>query len=610
MIYKSFEVENFKGIQKLSFPFNTMGSSIATLVGLNESGKTTILEALSTFYEQINGGDDLGEPMLHTTTIDDVHSLIPKGKKANFNEAIRLRASAHLDDRDRQAVADRLAEDDWRATSIGEEVTITIEFVFKNSKYQRTRYLYNFELVGRRKRRKKESKLIYDDKALWSEMMRILRTWLPPVIYYPNFLFEFPDRIAIEAVSTESKENAFYRTFLQDVLDSMGNSLDLDTHVLARAKSEEQSEREALESVMNRLGSRLTGLVFDPELSVFKVDSRGRRSVVVTLPQFDPSEKHYTVSIKLKDGDDTYFIRERSLGFRWFFTFLLLTRFRISRSTGRPPVFLFDEPASNLHQAAQQRLLRALQELTAASGVSVIYTTHSHHLIDPVRLESTFVVRNRGLAAEGLDDDFTANMTDIEITPYRTFVGSYPDQRSYFQPILDVLEYRPSNLENVPNVVMTEGKTDFYLISLFKEVLGAGKTLHFLPGGGAGGLDTPIQLYLAWGRPFLVLLDGDREGHQQRERYAELFGPEVKKRLFCLSDLDPAWRRKRLEDLLTPADRLAIQRAAFPEANRYMKKRFHIAVQECIARKEFPKVSKESRENMRRLIEGIASRIC
>lgn len=605
MKYVSFKVENFKGIQGLDFPMDTVGSPIATLVGLNESGKTTILEALSTFYGQVLLNDESTEPLLHNIEIEDIHSLIPKGKKANFNGKVLLTAQVQLSEKDKVALVERLSRDDWIATKVGGTISITIEFRFENSKYIGRMNLYGMALKGRGRRKRKERALKDDDRELWSSTMRWLASQIPPIIYYPNFLFEFPEKIYIEEKDNEEKENRFYRMFLQDVLDSLENDLDLKVHVLDRAKSSEPAAKEALELVLNRLSSKISGLVFDPELSVFKVDQRGQRNVVATLPQLDPVEKRHFVSIRLKDGVDSYSIRERSLGFRWFFTFLLLTQFRITRFSGPAPVFLFDEPASNLHQAAQQRLLKALEQLTKKSGVSVIYTTHSHHLIDPRRLESTYIVRNRALDASGLNDDFNANMTNIDITPYRQFVGSHPDQRSYFQPILDVLEYRPSNLENIPNVVMTEGKADYYLLTIFQRVLGIGNDLRFLPGGGAGGLDTPIQLYLAWGRPFVVLLDGDEEGKKQAKRYKSKFGPIVDDKVLTLQSLNRAWASKAIEDLLTPGDRMSIQKTAFPDSKRESKRRLHLAVQELLATGTKPEVSAPTRTNMKMLLERL-----
>ena len=53
MIYTNFIIKNFKGIS--GSKIDLTNNRIITLVGLNESGKTTIMEAISLFYEIIKG---------------------------------------------------------------------------------------------------------------------------------------------------------------------------------------------------------------------------------------------------------------------------------------------------------------------------------------------------------------------------------------------------------------------------------------------------------------------------------------------------------------------------------------------------------------------------
>ena len=51
MRYKSFRIRNFKGIKDTTINLDTAtGAGVFALVGLNESGKTTVLEAIHSFY--------------------------------------------------------------------------------------------------------------------------------------------------------------------------------------------------------------------------------------------------------------------------------------------------------------------------------------------------------------------------------------------------------------------------------------------------------------------------------------------------------------------------------------------------------------------------------
>ena len=50
MIIKKARIENFKSINKIEIPFEKVGNSYTKIfVGINESGKSNILEALSFF---------------------------------------------------------------------------------------------------------------------------------------------------------------------------------------------------------------------------------------------------------------------------------------------------------------------------------------------------------------------------------------------------------------------------------------------------------------------------------------------------------------------------------------------------------------------------------
>src|SRR5688500_17039964 len=103
MKYSEFLIRNFKGIQNLQFPMDIRNptSKIFTYVGLNESGKTTILEALSFFYDNVKEEKEL---TITKSIVDDVHELIPKAKKGLFNEDIIVQATVILEDSDKQEI--------------------------------------------------------------------------------------------------------------------------------------------------------------------------------------------------------------------------------------------------------------------------------------------------------------------------------------------------------------------------------------------------------------------------------------------------------------------------------------------------------------------------
>jgi hypothetical protein len=310
------------------------------------------------------------------------------------------------------------------------------------------------------------------------------------------------------------------------------------------------------------------------------------------------------LEIKVKDGAEAYHISERSLGFRWFFSYFLFTEFRKYRVADRGEIlFLIDEPASNLHSTAQLKLLDTFQKLVERSRL--IYTTHSHHLINPEWLEGVYIVQNKALSDEN-ELTFNSSKTDIEAVPYRQFVAKHPNKQTYFQPILDKLEYRPSLLENVPEMVLVEGKNDFYTLQYFNKthLKGQHDKLHLCPGNGVGGNEIPIQLYTAWVRNLIVLCDGDVAGEAAKDKYIKKFGRLVENRIFTLTDVSASFKGKTMEGLFTSdAERIRITQELFPAQKVYSKDKFNQAIQNLLFLKQEVKLSDSTEKNITKVLE-------
>src|SRR5690606_4528404 len=126
---------------------------------------------------------------------------------------------------------------------------------------------------------------------------------------------------------------------------------------------------------------------------------------------------------------------------------------------------------------------------------------------------------------------------------------------------------------------------------------------NLLPGSGAGSLDTVIQMYMAWGRSFIVILDSDKGGSRERDRYREKFGAFVGDRVFDLSDIERSWKKKSTEGLFTDAEKLRIQQSAYPAAAKYNKKIFNRAVQEACITSAKPKLSDGTKKKFEKIFD-------
>lgn len=578
MWYKEFQFRNFKGIGSLRLPLS--GPS-TMLIGLNESGKTTILEAIFCFGY---GGDDLGGINPGLASVRDPNNWIPIADRANFNGTISITAIVGLDEEDISSLKSHLRNrfNLVLTTKIPEEIRITETFHFKSSKYERTARTWSFTFRAKKVRGTKISEY-GGQSSEWQSAIRFLALRLPRIWYFPDFLFELPDRFPLAAEAgadgEERDRNRFYQETFEQIISELGPGATIRTHLIDRLSSDERADRRNLEASLLQMGRTITDRLFG---GWNRILGRVASMQEVVIDTFIEDGQPY-LELKIKDADGYYDIAERSLGFRWFFTFLLLTSFRPSTPLTQRPLILLDEPASNLHSSAQVELLKSFARLTETAHL--VYTTHSHHLIEVRWLNDAYVVKNSSVDAGDVQaylDARVVSSASISATKYRKFANEHPHQTTYFQPVLDVLDYRISDLDLATEVVMVEGKSDFYLLKFASNQISDLQSLRFLPGTGAGSLDSAIRLHLAWAKPFLVIFDGDQEGIQQKARYLTTFGPILNGRLHLLPDLvgDPGV--KELEDLLTEEDRRRLA-ANVSDAASPSKAKLHQAISELVA---------------------------
>lgn len=589
MRYKSFYIKNYKGIKELTIDLDRdPKTNIITLVGLNESGKTTILEAISLFSVEPDASV--------------IHKLIPKSKKFSFTDTIEIHATLQLDEEDENAVQAFCGSQDFKNIQPIKEFTQKIVYEFKDSEYKEedSGWEYEFSLNGLK--RKKQYNRTYNPETPEFEAIQkfICSNLLPPIIYYPNFLFDFPIRIYLEESTAEDKEQKTYRAVLNDIMDTFNEGLNIQDHIIKRLRNPSEGTNEALESTIDRMSVQITKVVFKAWGQLF--DSNGKE--IRLKPAIDPATNLAYLEVKLKEGTEQFQISERSLGFKWFFTFLLFTEFRKNRLSDKGEIlFLLDEPASNLHSTAQKNLLITFEQLV--SKCKMIYTTHSHHLINPKWLSGAYIVKNKAIDYEKEFNALTEN-TDVEATIYKQFVVNHPEQRTYFQPILDAIEYSPSNLEEVPNIILTEGKNDYYTFKYLNEIIFQNEFEHIklYPGNGADRNNQIIATYLAWGRDFTILLDGDKAGEDAKKRYIKEFGVIVEGKIITLKDVDPSYNYAT-EKLFSEAELLSIVQTFDPLATAFDKSKFNTALQNLFIQEQVVELSDETKTKFRNLFEFI-----
>jgi len=221
-------------------------------------------------------------------------------------------------------------------------------------------------------------------------------------------------------------------------------------------------------------------------------------------------------------------LNERSQGFRWFFNFSAMKCFA---ALGQEQfIYLFDEPGSYLHNSAQKILLKAIIDL--AKQHPVIFATHSEFLLDPdhININDIRVVQKEN--------------HEIKLIPLSN--ARTKKHEGALSTLNHALRLR-TPLETImkKKVVVTEGITDFYFWKPVVDVV-------YLPGYGAGNNKYLLSLAIGASQSYVALFDGDEAGDKAMTQYKGYFGNDEAAHWlqYRKSDSSPAV----LEDLLSNAD--------------------------------------------------------
>ncbi len=599
MKYTKFTIINFKGITKIELDLkNKSNLNIFTLVGLNESGKTSILEAINVFRNGINK--------------EDIHTLIPKSLKHEFNDIVCIRAELEFAEYEIEEIKKYLKfNHNFNIEKIKGFITISREYKFKSSEPCENNWInniYGLNIWGKSSKGKKNKKLYdYKDHKAWKDVVNLInKKYLPKILYYQDFLFRFPRKIYLEELDNASPEQQEYRQIIADILKSIGDNLSIEESLLNRMKATDEGTKDALESLLNKILAKLNNEILRKWEQIFGTTSMKE----VVLKYEHAEDNNYYLTLKIKQGDDSYFIDERSLGFSWFFSFLIFTVFRKSRSSDPgETLFLLDEPASNLHQSSQQKLLLTLGKIV--SNCKLIYSTHSHHLINPIWLPGTFIVNNKAISYSDIGES-NVTETDIDATLYKNFVANGKNDETHFKPILDALQYCPSKLELVKSIVFTEGKNDYYVFKYFSEVIFEKKyDINFYPGGGANKYDQIFRLYIAWNKKFIALFDSDKGGQEARAQYIHDITSDIANKIFTFESIDSNWKKYRIENLFTETERDKIIKSYYGdnELNGNHKKMLNTAIENLYISKDEFTFDEITKDKFRKIFEFLEAKL-
>lgn len=263
-------------------------------------------------------------------------------------------------------------------------------------------------------------------------------------------------------------------------------------------------------------------------------------------------EKVLDIRVKSQRHKITLPLDRRSKGFNWFFSFIIWFS-KIQADKKSDYVLLLDEPGLNLHASAQADLMRFFEDL--AKKYQIIFTTHSPFMIDTEHL-------NRVRTCFETENGTVISDTIQEKDPNTLF------------PLQAALGYDiAQNLFISKNNLLVEGPADLIYLTLISSILeannrtGLNEEFTIVPVGGLDKVSTFISLLRGSKLNVVCLLDTftDQKGKQKVDDLVRYKIIREKNLHFFDEFANNGNPTADIEDLFTKKDYLKIFNAAFKD---------------------------------------------
>lgn len=490
---------------------------VTVLVGMNESGKTSILEALA--KTQYFENDE-------KFTFNMIHDFPRKQKKSvdktgEIPDAVILEYQA--DDNILNEIYKELGvkplnnifsiiykynnKKSWELSWINtqdfmQEKITSLEFENQDlsnnlqnvtTKSQFKKILADINELGCSEEdiKKLDSlKVYFKDTDFWENspidefvVVKYLSPNLPKFMYYDDY-YSLPSRVSL----TKLEEN--FTDSARKTAKALLELADIDIETLTKSDNFEEfiAELEATEAIIS--AELFKYWKTNKNLKIlFRIDKKeetdGYNStrIVDRILEIRVQNQRTGVSLPLEN---------RSKGFNWFFSFLVWFM-KIQEKRDTTYILLLDEPGLNLHAKAQNDLLKFIFDLS--NDYQIIYTTHSPFMIETDKLNKVRTVFEK-------KDGTTISDSVQEKDPNTLF----PLQAALGYDLAQNLFVSKKNL-------LVEGISDLTYLSIISTILeahgreGLNSEVMIVPVGGADKVATFISLLRGNKLELVCLLD-------------------------------------------------------------------------------------------------------
>ncbi len=528
MKYTSFEIKKYRAIDSATIP---VSNNLIPVIGVNESGKTTALQAILAF--------------------DKNKDRYQKGRHLEYKNKYVLNSTEEF-----RVVANMVVENEEDLNFISQKLNL----VASGSIYQKLREFYASNKQIRLARVFSETEktyeienedFVFETKKAKNDFANALYERLPFILYFDDFSDRVPEEISftLDTTKNEVQQNKKYtewHSIIEEIFKRAGSVQTLNDFLQLTSEDDRQGLLNDIQDTLNKevmedwknlkkYGKGLADEVDDLELNLKHNLSEDKAKIVFK----------FKVQDRTNSKGRMFNITERSKGFQWFFNFIVKLKFNPKyQEDQNGAIYLLDEPGSYLHTSAQEELLNKLKDISETN--SILYCTHSQYLLDPEKIN---ISRIRIAKKEnGI----------IEIVSFSS--AGMTNNEGALTPLYQALHVKSGVFSTKRDFcIITEGITEYYLLNLLKKYKqNISENITIIPGGGAKHLKDLISQSIGFSKNYLVLLDSDQAGREAYEEYRKFFGDSEVENHFFKYQIQDKSENVVLEDHLSDEDKQKI----------------------------------------------------
>lgn len=516
MFLKQAKIKNFKSIEDVSIEFDKVGGSFAKiLVGVNESGKSNILEALSFFSVPDN----------------DISYDTYCNQKRMGADDIELTFYAELDDEEKvKLMVDTINGIDVETGFDMDFSIINIQKTIKLTKEStEIEWDYTYDVVLNTKGLYilKDSNESYADCYSRLGKYYIVKddadtdyiTLTPDLIKerLNNLIFDF--LLEAEPVVSKwkpTKEYLLSNVNLTEYKKDIYSNRPLYNIFRLSGYHDKKEIVDAIEKISiarsrSILTSKLNSSINNYVNNIWKDNN-----IDILIEITETGAFSFLIKDKgIYNEHDRFSITDRSQGAQQILSLIFSLSLETTNKERRNELILIDEPEVHLHPSGVREVSRELMKIGASNYIFM--ATHSPFMIDKRRRERHYIVKKNASATTEIyrvrecdniiDDEVLRDAFGIEV--YRDLLN--------------------------PHSILVEGVSDKILLRKAMSVLG--KDYIGITNGHGSNIVTLASKMNHDDMSVMVILDDDEEGKRDKEKIIKIGGVFSEKNVFTIRDL-------------------------------------------------------------------------